>query len=83
MAYTQDQYLGFAQQLAPYLSDPTQLMQQAGKLGLGVEDVAKAAQTFNPNITASQIQSYFQPAGPGPRIVLEFKANDSLADPRN
>ncbi len=38
MAYTQDQYLGFAQQLAPYLSDPTQLMQQAGKLGLGVEE---------------------------------------------
>jgi len=63
MAYTQDQYLGFAQQLAPYLSDPTQLMKQAGELGLGVEDVAKAAQTFNPNITASQIQSYFQPAG--------------------
>jgi hypothetical protein len=63
MAYTQDQYLSFAEQLAPYLSDPTQLMQQAGKLGLGVEDVAKAAQTFNPNITASQIQGYFQPAG--------------------
>jgi hypothetical protein len=63
MAYTQDQYLGFAQQLAPYLSDPTQLVQQAGKLGLGVEDVAKAAQTFNPDITTEQIQSYFKPAG--------------------
>lgn len=56
--FTNDQYQAAGQWIAANLNNPGLIASTASQLGLTTEDVARAAQTVNPNITTAGVEQW-------------------------
>ena len=63
MAFTEDQYRQAGEFILANLNDPNVVATRGQELGLSSADILRAAQTVNPNLTASDVSSYFGNAG--------------------
>jgi len=56
--YTPEQYAATGEWLLKNIDDPAAIKQKAAELGVKVEELAKAAQTVNPDITVADVTNY-------------------------
>jgi hypothetical protein len=63
MAYTPEQYAAAGQFIQQNLGNPELIASTASSFGLSVDDLLKASQTVDPNLTAQDVTGYFQRSG--------------------
>lgn len=65
MAWTDEQIAGAGNWMAQNIDNPALIQQEAARLGVGNDDLLRAAQTQNAGITMGQVQSFMGGGGGG------------------